>query len=511
MLRTLGICGRLVGSLLWTGAVFAQNPEPPNYTIEVYTSEAAPGELFFNTAGPPIKPVNILANDGTLLFSEHWPLKGFDWKVNRDGNITYYDRELLAWVTRTPDLQILDTTYCVGGYYADLHDFVRLPDGHKVLLAYEQVPYAMDTVVEGGDPDAWVVEALVVQELDAQGDLVFQWRAIEHLSPGDVPHQDLTADEISLNHGNAIDIDEDGHFVVSSRVLDEITKIDRNTGEVLWRWGGTQSDFTGVGGHPFTHQHSVRCLGNNRYLLFDNGNYSSEYTGLPAYSRAVEYALDLEEMVATEVWSYTHPEMLYGLAMGNVQRLPNGNTLINWGTLSQHPEHGAVVTEVTPSGAVAFEMTFVPSENLYRCEKHVWLPTNGIVGCTDPFACNFDPLASVNAGPADPDSLACVLPEAGYNCEGACVQDGDEDAICDPVDNCPEVYNPDQTDTNNNNIGDACEQTSGLESPAGTVALAPVSYYLTTDGRRLDPDVSHRRGLLIAVHEDGTHRCVWFP
>jgi hypothetical protein len=293
--------------------------------------------------------------------------------------------------------------------------------------------------------------------------------------------------------------------------LDEITKIDRNTGEVLWRWGGTQSDFTGVGGHPFTHQHSVRCLGDNRYLLFDNGNYSSEYTGLPAYSRAVEYALDLEEMVATEVWSYTHPEMLYGLAMGNVQRLPNGNTLINWGTLSQHPEHGAVVTEVTPSGAVAFEMTFVPSENLYRCEKHVWLPTNGIVGCTDPMACNFDPLASVNAGPADPDSLACVLPEAGYNCEGACVQDGDEDAICDPVDNCPEVYNPDQTDANNNNIGDACEQTSGLESPAGTVVLAPVSYYLTTDGRRLDADVSQLHGLLIAVHEDGTHRCVWFP
>ena len=375
------LCRLLI--LIWIGSdgIWAQS-EPPNYSVITYSAEAAPGELFFSTLGTPIKPVNILANDGALLFSEHWPLKGFDWKVNRDGNITYFDREILGWVTRTPDLELLDTIFCVGGYYADLHDFMRLPDGHRVLLAYEQVPYAMDTVVDGGDPDAWVVEALVIQELDAEGDLVFQWRAIEHMSPGDVPHQDLTQGEISLNHGNAIDIDDDGHFVISSRVLDEITKINRVTGEIIWRWGGSQSDFSFAGGHPFTHQHSVRCLGGNRYLLFDNGNYSSEFTGQPGYSRAVEYVLDLEEMVANEVWSYTHPEMLYGVAMGNVQRLPNGNTLINWGTLSTHPTYGAVVTEVTASGAVAFEMIFDQPENLYRCEKHVWLPTNGMVGCT---------------------------------------------------------------------------------------------------------------------------------
>ncbi len=36
--------------------------------------------------------------------------------------------------------------------------------------------------------------------------------------------------------------------------------------------------------------------------------------------------------------------------------------------------------------------------------------------------------------------------------------DPDGDGICDEVDNCPEVSNPDQTDTDGDGIGDACEE-----------------------------------------------------
>lgn len=493
----------------------AQEPWPPNYTVTTLGPEAYPAELFFNTAGPPIKPVNIVSADGTLLYSEHWPLEGFDWKVNRDGNITYFHRGILGWITRTPSLELLDTTFCVGGYYADLHDFMRLPNGHKVLLAYEGVPYAMDTVVPGGNPNATVVEALVIQELDADGELIFQWRAIEHMSPGDVPHQDLTAAEVPLNHGNSIDIDADGHFVISSRVLDEITKIHRTTGQILWRWGGPSGDFAFEGGHPFTHQHSVRCLGDNRYLVFDNGNFSTEFTSLPPYSRAIEYYLDTENMVAEEVWSYTHPENLYGLAMGSVQRLPNGNTLIHWGTLATNPDLGAVVTEVTQDGSVAFEMRFIDSEHLYRCEKHEWLANNGIVGCTDPEACNFLVLASVPPAPDGPPELLCTFPEPGYDCNGSCLEDTDGDSVCDPFDNCPDVPNAGQTDLDTDGLGDACdpEDNTWVTSVPFTAPLSPVLYVITPDGRRMDPRdvVPTQGGIMLFVHADGTVRKRWFP
>jgi hypothetical protein len=40
--------------------------------------------------------------------------------------------------------------------------------------------------------------------------------------------------------------------------------------------------------------------------------------------------------------------------------------------------------------------------------------------------------------------------------------DTDNDGIIDSQDNCPTVYNPDQLDSNNNGIGDACESIPGI-------------------------------------------------
>lgn len=39
--------------------------------------------------------------------------------------------------------------------------------------------------------------------------------------------------------------------------------------------------------------------------------------------------------------------------------------------------------------------------------------------------------------------------------------DSDGDGVTDQDDNCPNIANPDQTDSNTNNIGDVCEQIVG--------------------------------------------------
>ena len=109
-------------------------------------------------------------------------------------------------------------------------------------------------------------------------------------------------------HANAIDIDFDDNLLLSSRGLDEITKINRVTGDIIWRFGGSQNEFTFINDYPFTHQHSIKSLGSNRYLLFDNGNFSSQYTGTVNISRAVEYELDTVLMTATKVWEFIHPD-----------------------------------------------------------------------------------------------------------------------------------------------------------------------------------------------------------
>ena len=72
-----------------------------------------------------------------------------------------------------------------------------------------------------------------------------------------------------------------------------------------------------------------------------------------------------------------------------------------------------------------------------------------IIGCLDPEACNYNQNAT--------EAGMCEYPETYYDCYGMCINDNDTDGVCNEVDNCPLVYNPDQEDLNNDGIGDICD------------------------------------------------------
>ena len=91
-------------------------------------------------------------------------------------------------------------------------------------------------------------------------------------------------------------------------------------------------------------------LENGNILIFDNGNEH-----IPPSSRVVEYQLDEENMIATFVWDFFNPYGFISTSMGSVQRLPNQNTLINWGNVNQH---GASIMEVDSSNNILLELKF---------------------------------------------------------------------------------------------------------------------------------------------------------
>ena len=370
-----------------------------NYNITVNTPDAWQANLFFQRGGTPLKPVKIIDPYITELYSQNMGMKGWDFKVNYNNKLSYFDRLSNGWFIMDSLQNEVDSVYCLNGYTADNHDFLALANGNYVLFAYDEQPYAMDTVVAGGDPNA-MLEGLIIQELDANHNLVFEWKSWDHFHVTDNMYLNLTSSNIKFVHANAIDIDFDGHFLVSCRGLDEITKIHRITGEIIWRWGGTQNEFTFVNDYPFTHQHSIRSLGNNRYLLYDNGNYSAQYTGTINISRAVEYELDTNLMQATKVWEFVHPDSLYTPSIGGVQRLPNGNTLIDFGNL-QWLNIGSIVTEVDTNNQIVFQLEYDNGGNLYRAQKFDWFFYTPVLGCTDTLASNYNPLATI-------DDSSCV-------------------------------------------------------------------------------------------------------
>ncbi len=79
-----------------------------------------------------------------------------------------------------------------------------------------------------------------------------------------------------------------------------------------------------------------------------------------------------------------------------------------------------------------------------------------VFGCIDFLACNFNNLATQEDG-------SCVYAEVYYDCSGECILDEDGDGVCDELDNCPENWNADQVDMNENGIGDRCEYLLPLE------------------------------------------------
>ncbi len=303
--------------------------------------------------------------------------------MNKTKLLTYFDLAHSKFFAMDSSYSVVDTFYTGNGYTTDIHELQILPDGHALLMAYDPQPVRMDTVVEGGDSNAIVI-GLIIQEIDAANNVVFQWRSWDHFQITDVT-QDIGLDWplIDYVHGNAIELDYDGNLLISSRHMDEITKINRQTGEIIWRLGGKKArnnDFTFINDPvTFSHQHDIRRLPNGNITLFDNGNLH-----IQQFSRVVEYQLDEQNKIANLVWSFNYDPDIYSYAMGNVQRLTNHNTIIGWGLRTGHLK---AIDEVKADGTVVFELALPNTMFSYRAFRFPW-KTNLFV--TDPDSIFFE-------------------------------------------------------------------------------------------------------------------------
>jgi hypothetical protein len=322
----------------------------------------ASDHLFFVSFVPSDKQyLMTLDNTGKPLFYRSMRSMSTDFKLQPNGYLTYYDNVDNAFCELDSTYEVIDQFRAGNGYKTDLHDLVVMPNGHSLMMAYDPEIIDMSQIVPGGNPYATVIGA-VIQELDQNKKVIFQWRSFDHFKVTDAVWEDMKASTIDAVHPNTIELDTDGNLLLSSRHMDEITKIDRRTGDVLWRWGGKNNQFTFVNDTmKFSHQHTIRRTPTGTLILFDNGNFRSNVG-----SRAVEYSVDEHAKTATLVWQFRHSPDIKAIAMGSVQRLSNGNTLIGWGTGSP------AATEVRPDKSVAFELQLPDSIVSYRAFRNPW-------------------------------------------------------------------------------------------------------------------------------------------
>ncbi|MEY3387204.1 MAG: hypothetical protein RIR53_2015 [Bacteroidota bacterium] len=285
------------------------------------------------------------------------------------GGFSFFDGQLGGYVVVDADLRPTDTVRATEPFITDFHEGYQTMARGFILLAKETRSMDLSKLVEGGDENAQVIGA-VIQEFDARGRKTFEWRSIDHVPVTESTFDiDITQKNIDYIHANAVIIDSVGNFLLSCRNTDQIIKIDRKTGAIIWRLGGFASrrnDFKYTndaleGSFGFSHQHSPIITREGELLLFDNGVQRSDPS-----SRAVAYRIDEKSMTVTKTWEYVSSESCYAPTMGSVQQLPNGNILVGWGSNSG----GLVATEVDRTGRIHAELRSLEQNDYpYRVYK----------------------------------------------------------------------------------------------------------------------------------------------
>lgn len=337
---------------------------PPNFPqIEIERLENPFSDnLFVSLFGGTAYPSNLIfENNGNPIYYNELASAGIDFKKQPDGTITYFNTQKDKFYALNSSYEVVDSFECDNGFETDLHELLVLPNGHAYLLGIDPRIIDMSVIVPGGQMNAQVI-GFLIQEIDKNKNAVFQWKSLDYIPVTDASESvDLTAQVIDYIHSNSIEVDYDGNLLLSSRNLDEITKISRQNGEIIWRLGGKGNEFTFINEDlEFFHQHDARRISNGNLLFFDNGNLRT-----PQFSRIVEYELDEINLTATLIWEHRNTPDLYTAAMGSARRLANGNTIINW-------VRGGYITEVTPSGDPALIVKYPEDVYSYRVFKDDW-------------------------------------------------------------------------------------------------------------------------------------------
>jgi hypothetical protein len=262
-------------------------------------------------------------------------------QVLRDGQIAFNNRR---------DIRVTDWSGAEGMLFdVQLNPPYISPTHHQPYI-FDQEPRSalvlFNTMGSGIDCFGRQFDRVVADSiglLDESGRELRRWSLFDHqdqVPPDDFGPCGCAANfwedaTIDFSHANSVyPVPNERALILSLRNLSRILKIDVDTGDILWALGPDQ-DFDWLGPEMprdrwFDSQHDVHPLPNGHLLFFDNGSCRQGYTILGAYSRALELAVDEENMTVSIAWEHRTD---YAGAMGNIARLANGNTFIagGWG------------------------------------------------------------------------------------------------------------------------------------------------------------------------------------
>lgn len=332
-------------------------------------------KFMVDSATKTLAPVQlILDGSGNIVFYRTIE-NASDFKVYPNGMMSFF--YLKNYYLMDSAFRIIDSVSCVNGIQTDNHEFRILPNGNYLLLGKEETemdlsafPIFLHRGIRGSR-HAKVITG-VVQELNAKKELVYEWRSKAYF---DIQKADtfFLNDTllVDMTHFNSVAVTPDSNWLISVRYYNEVIKVNKQNGSIIWRLGGQNNQFSLQRDSVFfLAQHDAREIKPGIISLFDNGYAPAQKKHA---TRAVEYKLDTVRKTVTLTWSYTFSDNLITEFAGSSQKLPNGNRVINYGKIAKgSPEITFVV--VTPKGKKLMEYFAGDTMGSYRTFGCVNLP-----------------------------------------------------------------------------------------------------------------------------------------
>lgn len=330
------------------------------------------GDLFLTDMAEKDPRLVIASSSGEALWTRSGAKSYADFRVQ-----SYQGRSVFTWwesdatglaaygdgraVIAEPDGTVISTIGTHAGVSPDEHELLVTPAGTGLITSY--VKTRADLSRHGGSAAGWVMDG-VFEEIDLSSGKVLQhWSALDHVdlaeSYAGIPED--PDEPYDFFHINSVKPTPDGHILVSARHTWGVYKVARDTGKVLWRLGGRRSDFKLAGPAAFAWQHDAQFEGDTTIRLFDNGSDGTVVA--TSESRVLWLAIDQKARTATLTRRIAHPDQVSAAAMGNAERIPNGNVVVGWGTAKRISEFGS-------DGSLLFDAE-LPNMT-YRCFRCLW-------------------------------------------------------------------------------------------------------------------------------------------
>ena len=271
--------------------------------------------------------------------------------VQPNGNIMYQ----LAWcciIETTPLGEVVNTLAADRTH----HGFLPLEDGRALYIDVHQ--FAFDDSDNGGgsEREVWIDSLIALDP--ATGDSERVWDPLDFWDIRDrAQWGERNPNRGDWLHMNSVEESPEGGYIVSLRNLNQVASISPDFKTVRWRLGGPDSDFDFPDpADRFTMQHTASELPNGNILVFDNRADCPKEEICDKYSRALELRLDFENKADVKAWEFSPEPRMHSRFLSSAYRLPNGNTLINFGTSEDAATIPIAIIEADAQGREVFRL-----------------------------------------------------------------------------------------------------------------------------------------------------------